>query len=102
MKKKIRNKKNILEMKKIISIIIVLLMVLCVASCDFGGNTNTNEPTVVDSTDLIEIVADTMEEAEEIEADSLVQCVAITKAGTQCQRLVKYPDTLCFQHYKMK
>ena len=102
MKKKITKKNNILIMKKIIALIVLVLMVLCVASCDFGGNTNTNEPAVVDSTDLIEIVADTMEEVEEIEADSLIQCVAITKAGTQCQRLVKYPDTLCFQHYKMK
>lgn len=32
------------------------------------------------------------------QSDSLVQCIAITKKGTQCERLVAYPDSLCFQH----
>ena len=87
-------------MKKLISIIVILFMLLCVGSCDFSGNNGNQESAATDSMELIEVIENDTVEAEE--ADSLVQCVAITKNGTQCQRLVKYPDTLCFQHYKMR
>ena len=78
-------------MKKIATIVAVIFAVMCFVSCDFNGNNGNMVPTETDSTELMDIV----------EPDSMVQCVAITKAGTQCQRLVKYPDTLCFQHYRM-
>ena len=78
-------------MKKIASLFVILFLVLCLASCDFNGNNGNQMTEEIDSTELMDI----------LEPDSMVQCVAITKAGTQCQRLVKYPDTLCFQHYRM-
>ena len=77
-------------MKKITTIIILLFTVLCLASCDsYWANQNGNTATLDSDTTEVN------------EPDSMVQCVAITKAGTQCQRLVYYPDTLCFQHYRM-
>lgn len=79
-------------MKKLI-LVVLAIFTFVVAGCDFTSNTNQTE---INTTDTISVVDTT----ETIEADSLVQCVGITKNGTQCQRMIKYPDTLCFQHIK--
>lgn len=76
-------------MKKLFAFIAVLLSTVVMVSCGYNG-TNT-ENAVSDTT---EVVTDTVK----TEKDSLVQCKGITKRGTQCERMLWWPDTLCFQH----
>ena len=85
-------------MRKIKSFFIIVLFAVCImfASCNFDGN-GTFEDTVTPSIDSTELVIDSAS----VQNDTLTQCYAITKAGTQCERMVFQPDTYCFQHKKM-
>lgn len=85
-------------MKRIKSLFIAALFALCMmfSACNLGGNgTSGNTGTL--STDSTELVIDSAS----VQKDTMIQCYAITKAGTQCERLVFPPDTYCFQHKKM-
>ena len=85
-------------MKRIKGFIFAALFALCMifAACNFDGNgTSGNTDTL--STDSTELVIDSAA----VQKDTMTQCYAITKAGTQCERLVFPPDTYCFQHKKM-
>lgn len=85
-------------MKKIKNFIFAMLLMCAVmlTSCEFGnpGNSGSTDTLKIDST---EMVADSTA----AQKDTMIQCYAITKAGTQCERLVFPPDTYCFQHKKM-
>lgn len=85
-------------MKKFLVCLLAMVMI-ALTSCG-DGNTGTNNGT----SDTVTIVFEPNETVDTTTAkpDSLVQCHAITKKGTQCERLVNYPDTLCFQHKKMQ
>ena len=85
-------------MKRIKNFIFAIMLVIAVmfTSCDWGapvtsGNTDTLK---IDSTELVI-------DSTAAQNDTMIQCYAITKAGTQCERLVFPPDTYCFQHKKM-
>lgn len=85
-------------MKRIKSFFIVALFAVCMmfSACNFSGNgTSGNTDTL--SIDSTEIVIDSAA----VQKDPMIQCYAITKAGTQCERLIFPPDTYCFQHKKM-
>jgi len=72
-------------------------------SCDgvsYDGETD-NTDIVAETDSVIDEFAEEADTAvmEGIDAvDTLVQCAAITKKGTQCERLVNPSDTYCFQH----
>lgn len=85
-------------MKRIKGLVIAALFAVCMlfAACNFGGN-GTSENTDTLSIDSTELVIDSAA----VQKDTMTQCYAITKAGTQCERLVFHPDTYCFQHKKM-
>lgn len=76
---------------------------LAFMSCEFpNGDDNTiidEEVIDVIDTDLVDFDT-TAVDVIEGEVDTLVQCAAITKKGTQCERLVNPSDTFCFQHKK--
>ena len=85
-------------MKKLLTILMLAFALTFGAmSCEFTGS--NGESSQIDSTELV-IDSTAVDSLEANAPDSLVQCVAITKKGTQCERLVAYPDTLCFQHKK--
>ena len=78
-------------MKKLLTfLMLAFALTFGAMSCEFTGS--NGESSQIDSTAVDSLVTDA--------PDSLVQCTAITKKGTQCERLVAYPDTLCFQHKK--
>ena len=85
-------------MKRIKGFIFAVLFAFCMmfAGCNFGegGSSNGADTLKIDST---EIVIDSAA----VQKDTMTQCYAVTKAGTQCERLVFPPDTYCFQHKKM-
>lgn len=85
-------------MKRIKSLFIAVLFAVCMmfSACNFNGNgTSGNTDTLsIDSTELVI-------DSAAVQKDTMIQCYAITKAGTQCERLVFPPDTYCFQHKKM-
>ena len=85
-------------MKKIFFLFVFMAAVML--SCDgFYTEGGDNEVVVENDTVVDEAVeCDTLEEVEAVEDDTLVQCAAITKKGTQCERLVNPQDTYCFQH----
>lgn len=66
------------------------LMALVFVSCEFGQNGDQSVGT--------DTIAVTEADSVQAKADSLVQCKGITKRGTQCERMLWWPDTLCFQH----
>lgn len=68
---------------------LALLMCACTGLSNSCGE--NCDSTAVDSV-LVDSAA--------VEADTFVQCKAITKAGEQCKRLCDKGDTLCFQHKK--
>lgn len=77
-------------MKRLIVSILAVAAACLAVSCEFGQN-----DTHAVETDTVSVVAsDTLG----AEADSLVQCKGVTKKGTQCERMLWWPDTLCFQH----
>ena len=76
-------------MKKLFAFIAAVVLVVAMASCGYQGTDSENA-----NTDSVETVVDTTVAAK----DSLVQCKGITKRGTQCERMLWWPDTLCFQH----
>ena len=75
-------------MKKLFAFITILMATVLMVSCEYNG---TSDGT---GTDTTAVVTDTVK----AEKDSLVQCKGITKRGTQCERMLWWPDTLCFQH----
>ena len=77
-------------MKRLTLLFIAALMAVAAVSC---VNTDGGS-AVVTPGDTAVIAEDTVA----AKADSLVQCKGITKRGTQCERLLNWPDTLCFQH----
>lgn len=85
-------------MKRIKEFIFAVLFVLCMtlSSCTFGDNgaSGTTDTLNIDSTELVI-------DSAAVQKDTMTQCYAVTKAGTQCERLVFPPDTYCFQHKKM-
>lgn len=85
-------------MKKLLTILMLAFALTFGAmSCEFTGS--NGESPQIDSTELV-IDSTAVDSLVTDAPDSLVQCTAITKKGTQCERLVAYPDTLCFQHKK--
>lgn len=72
-------------------------------SCDgfyYDGN-GENSDVLVETDTVIDEFAEEADTAvmEGVDAvDTLVQCAAITKKGTRCERLVSPSDTYCFQH----
>ena len=76
-------------MKKLFVILAIVSAAAISASCVYP----TQDPITFES-ETVEVVADSTDTA----ADSLVRCKGITKRGTQCERLLWWPDTLCFQH----
>lgn len=76
-------------MKRLIVLIFTALMACTLVSCDFGQNGGQSV-----GADTTAVAADSATVAK----DSLVQCKGITKRGTQCERMLWWPDTLCFQH----
>lgn len=82
-------------MKKLIIVVFCILSTILISGC-WNQENNTTETNMTTDTLNIELNDSTVQQKK----DSLVQCIAITKKGTQCERLVKYPDSLCFQHKK--
>jgi len=78
-------------MKKFLAVVLTVTAIVF-ASCGYTAQEGTE--VVADTITTDSLVVDT------VKVDSVVRCVAITKAGTQCERLCDYPDTLCFQHKK--
>ena len=85
-------------MKKLFTILMLAFaLTFGAVSCEFTGSNGEGAQS-----DSLELAIDTVAVDTVLadEPDSLVQCTAITKKGTQCERLVVYPDSLCFQHKK--
>ena len=77
-------------MKKVIFTLALCISMVAFVSCEnFGAGSGKSE-----AVDTTETVVDSVTAAK----DSLVQCKGITKRGTQCERMLWWPDTLCFQH----
>jgi hypothetical protein len=77
-------------MKKVIFTLALCISMVAFVSCEnFGAGSGKSE-----AVDTTETVVDSVTVAK----DSLVQCKGITKRGTQCERMLWWPDTLCFQH----
>ena len=70
-----------------------LLLALMFCACN---SVSSCESENCDSASVDSVLVDSVA----VEADTLVQCKAITKAGEQCKRLCDKGDTLCFQHKK--
>ena len=85
-------------MKRIKELVICALFAFCMmfTGCNFGEGGSSNGPDTL-KIDSTEIIVDSTA----VQKDTMTQCYAITKAGTQCERLVFPPDTYCFQHKKM-
>lgn len=77
-------------MKKIFIVICIAAAAAISGSCVYPSQ----DPITFES-ETVEASDDTVANARQ---DSLVRCQGITKRGTQCERMLWWPDTLCFQH----
>lgn len=86
-------------MKKIF-FLLVFMAAMSLWSCDGFYTEGGNDEVTVENDTLCEesVECDTLEMEEAVADDTLVQCAAITKKGSQCERLVNPQDTYCFQH----